>query len=147
MSTLMQAPMVSNLRKEVDRILDRFADGDLPPMLGRWMVPIDMYETDDAVRIEAAVPGFTANMIHVTLQDRVLTLRAERRPEPNGNESRMLQREIPRGGFVRQIVMPVPTDVDHTRASYRDGILTITSPKTEDARAKSIAIATPASPA
>lgn len=143
MSTLIQAPMVSNLRKEVDRIIDRFAEGDLPPMLGRWMVPVDVYETDDAIRIEAAVPGFTPERIHVTLQDRVLTLRAERRPEPNANESRIVQREIPRGAFVRQVVLPVLTDIDHTRAAYRDGILTITSPKTEDARARSIAITVP----
>ena len=142
MSTLMQAPIVQNFRKEVDRLLDRFSEGDLQPMLGRWTPPANIHETDDKVIVELEVPGYEPSSIHVSVKDHVLTVRSDKKSEPTPSERRVVQRECVRGPFVRNLVLPSAVDHVRAKAHFHNGLLTITLEKSEDVRARTIAIST-----
>ena len=141
MSTLLQAPIVSSFRKEVDRFIDRFSEGDLQPMLGRWVPAVDLSETDEALLVEMEVPGFEPADVHVTLKDTMLTVRGDRKLEPE-REKRFVHRECMRGTFVRTIALPMPVDSARAKALFRNGVLTITLRKTEEVRGTTITVQT-----
>jgi len=142
MATLMQAPIVTSFRKEVDRLLDRFSEGDLQSVLGRWVPPADLSETDDALIVEMAVPGFNPADVHVTLKDQILTVRGEVKRETERTEKRVVHRECMHSTFVRSITLPTAVDPARTNAVFENGMLTVTMNKAEGARGTTIPVET-----
>ena len=142
MSTLLQAPIVTSFRKEVDRFLDRFSEGDLQPMLGRWVPPVDVSETDETLLVEMEVPGFEPADVHLTLKDQMLVVRGDRKPDAERGDKRFVHRECMRGTFVRTIALPMPVDAARAKALFRNGMLSVTLRKAEEVRGTTIAIQT-----
>lgn len=142
MATLLQAPIVTSLRKEVDRFLDRFAEGDLQPVLGRWVPPADLSETDDSLVVEMEIPGFEPTDVHVTLKDQMLTVRGDKKQETERGGKRIVHRECLRTTFMRAIALPTAVDAARATALFRNGMLTITLKKTEEVRGTTIAVQT-----
>lgn len=142
MTTLMQAPIVTSFRKEVDRFLDRFSEGDLQSIVGRWVPPVDVSETDDALLVELAIPGFDPADVRVTLKDQVLTVRGDKKPDPEHTDRRVVHRECVHGTFVRTIALPMAVDAARAKAMFHNGMLAITLKKAEEARGTTIAVQT-----
>lgn len=140
MATLLQAPIVTSFRKEVDRFLDRFSEGDLQPMLGRWVPPADLSETDDALVVELEIPGFDPTDVHVTLKDQMLTVRGDKKLETEHSGTRIVHRECLRGTFMRSVALPMSVDPARATALFRNGMLTITLKKAEEARGTTIPV-------
>jgi len=133
------------LHEEMIRLFNSAArdfGADVTPFAGVWP-KVDVTDGDDAVRVEAEMPGLTEKDVEVTLKDGVLTLSGERRSESADEDRKVTERFV--GRFVRQIPLGTEIDEDKVEASFDKGELTVTLPKTAQAKsdAKKIEI-TPA---
>jgi len=106
-----------------------------------WMPPADIHETDHELIVTADLPGIDVNSIDVRVENNVLSITGERKPQEtaeNGNVHRM---ERMYGAFARSFTLSTQVDAGKTQANYKDGVLKITLPKAEQAKPKRIAIA------
>ena len=104
-----------------------------PAMTGAWRwgdnLPVDMYETDDAVVVKAALPGVHEDDIDIEERDGVLTIKAESKAEDEHDEYGWHIRERRYGMWQRSLRLPTEVKADKAKAELSDGILTITLPK------------------
>jgi HSP20 family protein len=107
---------------------------------GSTVPAIDLYQTDEEVVVKAALPGLKADDVQITVTDDLLTLRGEFKWE-NGHENATYHiREQRYGSFERSISLPVDVQTDKAKADFQNGILTITLPKAESVKPKTISI-------
>ena len=131
---------LSRLRDQLDRVFDEpdFAVGD---PFGGWSPAVDVLEDKDRLTVKAELPGFKREDIQVSLHENTLILSGERRQEEEKTEGRFQRSERFYGKFQRSVPLPFAIDADKIEACYRDGVLTVTLPKTEKSRAKQIKVA------
>lgn len=94
-----------------------------------WYLPLDVIDAGSAYQVKAAVPGFKPEDIEVTFQDKVLSIRAQRRSESEKKEGNYLRREMTFGNFARSVQLPGDVDPKAIKAGFENGILTIDIPK------------------
>ncbi len=133
---------VLSLREAMDRL---FEDSFVAPF-GRLMqttsiMPVDVYETDDAFVVNAFMPGLTPDDLDITVQQQVVTIHGEPKAD-DLNGLRPLVQERPTGQFTRTFSLPVPVDANRVHAEFRNGVLHLTLPKLEVARPRKIEIKT-----
>lgn len=106
----------------------------------RWSPSVDIAETDSGFEVRAELPGVKQEDVNVSVRDNVLTLRGEKRQEETdeGKDYRRVERHY--GSFQRAFTLPPNVDVEAITAAYRDGVLTLTVPKAEEAKPKEIPI-------
>lgn len=92
---------------------------------------VDVTDAEDHVRVDAEVPGLTEKDVDLTLKDGVLTLSGERKVETEDDTRRVSERFV--GRFTRQIPLGYEIDEDNVTASFANGELTVTLPKTAQA--------------
>jgi len=135
--------MVS-LRETMDRLLDEaFARPLASLALGEglgWMPQIDMYQTDNDIVVKATVPGVKPEDLHLTITGDVLTIRGEVKSEEEVKDAAYHIRERRYGTFSRSLPLPVPVVADKAKAEFENGILTLTLPKAEEVRPKTIEV-------
>ncbi|MFO7955755.1 MAG: Hsp20/alpha crystallin family protein [Candidatus Brocadiia bacterium] len=108
---------------------------------GRRFVPaIDVTEDEDAVRLTAEVPGMEKDDLDVSIDNNVLTLRGEKKEEEVSEDTGYHRVERRYGQFERRIRLPNYVDTEKIDATYDNGVLKLTLPKAETAKAKSIEI-------
>jgi HSP20 family protein len=96
-----------------------------------WAPPIDVYETEDRYVVTAEVPGLSREQIELAVHDNRLTIRGARSAGISGNGARRYhQVERGHGSFERTFRFADPVDQEHISADLRDGVLTVTMPKT-----------------
>ncbi len=128
------------LREAMDRLFD---DAFTRPinMAGVSGLPaIDLYQTSDEVVLRAALPGLKADDVQITVTSDVLTLRGEFKPAAEKQEATYHIREQRFGSFERSVMLPTDVQTDKAKAEFENGILTITLPKAEAVKPKSISI-------
>ncbi|MCI0406497.1 MAG: Hsp20/alpha crystallin family protein [candidate division Zixibacteria bacterium] len=125
---------------DVDRLMSEIFNRDVFRLNGEWVPVVDMTENKDEVVVRAEVPGMTKEDVSVTLQDNVLTLRGEKKQEKTEREASYHRMERSYGSFVRSFNLPTLVQADKAKADYKDGVLTITLPKAEEAKPKEISI-------
>jgi HSP20 family protein len=136
-----EANALSSLRREFNDLFDRFWSGALEPMqFGRWTPAVDISETDEQIVVEAEVPGMEPEQIDVALEGNVLTLKGEKKDvrTDEGQNYHRVERQY--GAFVRSIQLPTAVEIDKVSASFKNGVLQVTLPKSEDAKPKRVAI-------
>jgi HSP20 family protein len=101
---------------------------------------IDLSETEKSVEVKLDVPGVKAKEIDIRLNGNLLTVSGERKEEEEKKGKTFHRIERRYGSFSRSITLPCPVQEDEVAAEYRDGVLSITLPKTEDSKAKKIAV-------
>ena len=106
----------------------------------QWAPALDLYEDKDHVYVKAEVPGMKKEDIDVSLHDNALTITGERKLERQNEEAENYRSERFFGRFTRSVTLPVPVESDKVKANYKDGILTITLPKSEKAKPKQIEV-------
>lgn len=124
--------------EEFDRMLGEFAG----PLQARteWMsYPIDLYETDNDLVLEMAVPGVRTDDLDISIEGRQLSVRGHL-PESEESGRRYWLQSIPRGEFSRNVRLPASVDTDGIEARVANGMLTLTMPKVAAAKVKKIAI-------
>jgi len=104
-----------------------------------WSPALDLYQNNDNVVAVVELPGMRKEDIEISLHDGTLTISGERKKESsNGESSERSERYV--GRFRRSISLPVRVDASKVSATYRDGILTVTLPKAEEAKPKQIQV-------
>lgn len=103
---------------------------------------VDIYETDDKIRLDAALPGFAPNQINVEATADTVSIQGERSTF-NEDEKAVQHRQSRTSGFTRfsaTYSLPVEIDPNRVKATFRDGMLHLELPKTEQARKKGVKI-------
>jgi HSP20 family protein len=102
-------------------------------------MPMDAYRDGDTFYVHFDLPGVSAESIQLTVEQNVLTVRAERKPDqPGGAE--MLVAERPAGVFTRQVFLGDTLDPEHIAADYSAGVLTLSIPVREQAKPRTIQV-------
>jgi HSP20 family protein len=133
------------LREAMDRLFD---DAFTRPFSllreGGWSgvsaPAIDMYQTDNEVVVKATIPGFKADQVQINLTGDVLTLKGEVKQEDERKDQAWHIREHRFGAFERAVALPTAVKTDKAEAVFENGILTITLPKTDEVKPKTINI-------
>lgn len=131
---------LSSLRRAMDRLFDDFMTPRLWRAEGEWAFPVDVYETDDAVVVKAALPGMSPEDIDISVTGDTLSIRGEVKQEEKTERENYYRREIRYGSFARAV--PLPSRVEHERAEaeFENGVLTVRLPKAEELRPKTIKV-------
>jgi HSP20 family protein len=126
----------------MNRLFDSFFGRPLRAGLAEpvWVPVVDMYETKDDLVITAELPGVREKEIQLSITGDLLTLKGERAQtrEVKQENSHRVERYF--GKFERHILLPVPIEASRVKATYRDGVLEVRLPKTEDVKPKEIKI-------
>lgn len=134
---------LSTLRDDLDRFFENPLAGFgevTQPFLGGWMPAMDLYEDKDNFVLKAELPGMKKEDIEISLHEGVLTISGERKSEGEHKEGDTYRSERFFGRFHRTMSLPRPVAGEKVSASYKDGILTVTLPKAEEAKPKQIPI-------
>jgi HSP20 family protein len=134
--------MITNrLFDQMDRLFGPlgFDDPDLSPSAPAYP-PLSVWEDDDALYVEAEIPGMKLDDIGVLVADGdQLTIAGERTPSAP-DRAAYLHQERGYGEFARTITLPVVVDPDAVEAKYEAGVLTVTLRKSEDLKPRRIAV-------
>lgn len=124
-------PLLS-LHRDVNRLFDDVFRGFSVPSLGEFdrslsWPSLELGETEREVRITAELPGLSENDVEITVEEGVLTLRGEKKSEVEDTERGYTERSY--GRFERRIGLPRGIEQDKASATFKNGVLTVTLPK------------------
>ena len=131
---------LTDLQDEIDRLfgapLSELAHTS--QLLSGWTPAFDLYEDKDNFYVKAELPGMKKEEIDLSLHDGSLSISGERKQETKVEEAEVYRAERFFGKFQRTVTLPTPVAVDRVKAEYKDGLLMVTLPKTEEAKPKRI---------
>src|SRR5213075_3521054 len=118
----------------INRIFDVLGslDGDSPE--ASWVPPVDIFEDADAIRIISEVPGVNPSDVKISLENNVLTIRGSKQQVAQERTERVHRYERTYGTFERSFTLPATVEPKDINATYDQGVLTITLPKSERAK-------------
>jgi HSP20 family protein len=129
--------MTSRMNQMLDNIFGE-DDGDKTV----WGPSVDVVENDDSYQIMAELPGIKMDDVKISLADNVLTVKGEKKNEISESKRSFYRVERCYGQFQRSFTLPSSVDAEKVKANLDNGVLTITLPKAEQAKAREIAIKT-----
>jgi HSP20 family protein len=123
------------LQEEVDDLLNRFSnDFDAEWMVRPFAPAADLSETTDAVQVRIDVPGMEPKDIDIEVRGNQLHVTGERKEEREEKGKTWHRAERRTGSFSRMIALPCDVRDERAKAEYANGVLTVTLPKTEEAK-------------
>jgi HSP20 family protein len=137
---------MTSLRDEVDSLFSlafgRFVDSkhENGQLLEDWFPAVDVYEDKDNLLVKAELAGLKKEDIQISLENGNLTLSGERKQEEKRQDADVYRSERWVGRFHRSVSLPCRVDAEKIKATYSEGVLTVTLPKAEDAKPKQIPI-------
>lgn len=141
---------LSRWERDMDRMMDDFFGRRFRPWWpDRWFRSdemeirgpvVDVFEEKDDIVIKAELPGITKDNIEVNLTDHMLTIKGEKKKEEEIKEENYYRAERAYGSFVRTLELPKDVHSDKIKASFKNGILEVRLPKTEEAKTKEIKV-------
>ena len=136
---------IITLRDRMDRLfeesLSRLKEAGDESTNCSWTPAVDLYETLDNMVIQVEIPGVEKEDISVEVRDGSLHLKGERKFEENCDEGNYQRMERSYGTFYRIFTLPTSVDQDSVKASFKNGVLEITIPKSESSRPEQINVA------
>ncbi len=130
-----------SLRQAMDRL---FEDSYVRPSGLRaaedQTLPLDIYATEDALVVKAALPGVKPQDVEITVSGDMLTISGTFNEEREQKGEQYLFQELRRGRFTRSVSLPADLDRDAATANFEDGLLTLTIPKAEETKPRQIRI-------
>jgi HSP20 family protein len=133
---------IVSLREAMDRLFEESVLSPTGDAGARgFMAPaVDISETNDEIVVTATVPGINPDDLHISVTGDVLEMRGEVKQESERKEATWHLRERRSGSFARSIMLPTPVVADEAQAEFENGVLTLTLPKAQDARRKTIKV-------
>ena len=135
---------ILKVRHGLDQLFeDYFSDDGLPAPFkanGQLLPTLDVTETDDAITVDAEMPGLKQQDIHVGLEEGVLTISAERKQEKDEKSKNVLRLERHYGRMERKLALPASIEDGKVEAVYKDGVLHVTLPKKPTAKPKPVTV-------
>jgi HSP20 family protein len=132
-----------SLREAMDRLFEEsfvHPRGVLAPVEGAATLALDVFESDDDVTVRASIPGVNPDDIDISVTGDVLTIKGETSEEREEKQGNYHLRERRYGAFLRSVNLPAPVNTDRAEAEFKNGVLTLTLPKVEEVKPKSIKI-------
>lgn len=132
---------LSRMRHDFDRLLKDFTREWSVPWASAgngWRWGLDVQDEDDTVVVRAEAPGFEAGDLDVRVSDNQLVLRAAKKVETKGKDGKA--HEYREHECYQSVTLPSGIDKDKVDAKYKNGVLTLTFPKTAEGKAKRIAV-------
>jgi HSP20 family protein len=131
---------LATLQDELNRLFDFSAPSRDSGLFSGWSPALDIFDDKENVVVKAEIPGMKKEEIEISLHDGVLTISGERKHETEKKEGESFRSERYFGRFQRSVSLPVGVDANAVKASYKDGILTVTLPKREEAKPRQIQV-------
>jgi len=133
---------LTSLRQAMDRLFeDAFVR---PSRLWSELVgeepALDIYQTDKDVVVKASLPGIKPEEVDISITGDVLTIKGEHKEEEEERKADYFCKERRYGAFRRSMTLPVPVKAEKADATFENGVLTITLPKTEEVKPKQIKV-------
>mgnify|MGYP005842741881 CR=1 FL=1 len=130
---------MNRLQRDMDRMLGRFSDGNGRRAAAAYP-PLDLWQDADNLYVEAELPGMAMDDLEIYVSGgNQLSLQGQRKP-PAVEKGNWHRQERGYGQFSRVVTLPDIVDADNVQAQLRDGVLTITLPKREEAKPRRIAV-------
>ncbi len=131
-----------SLREAMDRLFeDSFIRPDVwSPLSGSLSVPVDLWEEKDAYHLRADVPGIRPDDIEIAVTHDTVTVSGELKTEMEKKDEGWLRQERRTGKFTRSFTLPVEIDANKVDATFENGVLHLTLPKSEAVRPKQIKV-------
>ncbi len=131
-----------NMQREINRMFDNFFRGGIQDdgAISFLTPAVDIAEGDSDYTVRVELPGVSKDDVKITMQDNILTIRGEKKEEKEARESNYHRTERSFGSFQRSFTLPTHVKSDKIEATYKDGILTVTLPKAEEAKPKQIEV-------
>jgi HSP20 family protein len=134
----------------MERMMDSFFDRRMRPWWPeRWLrademeisAPVvDVFEEKDDIVVKAELPGIEKDNIEVNVSDHHLTIKGEKKKEEEVKQEDYYRCERSYGAFLRTLELPADVKADKVKAAFKDGVLEVRLPKTEEAKAREIKI-------
>jgi HSP20 family protein len=136
---------LENLRRQMDRLFDEWMiperDFPLLPHGDRsWAPAIEMQETDTAIILKAEIPGMEAKDLDVEVSEESVQISGERQQEKRTEEKGCFRSEFQYGRFERSMRLPTSIKNTEVKSEFKDGLLTLTLPKSEESRRKVVKV-------
>ena len=132
---------LTNIRDEINRLFESPYDNNGgSDVFNAWAPALDLFEEKDNLVVRAELPGMKKEDIDLSLHDNVITVSGERKNEKKYAEGETSREERFFGRFTRSMKLPKQVDITKVKASYKDGVLTVTLPKAEEAKPRQIEI-------
>jgi len=128
---------LEEMQRGLSRILD---DASFGIETGSWAPAVDIRETDDALVVQAELPGIDKKDVRVEVKDGVLSISGERKYEKDVKEENVHRIERSYGRFTRSFALSPNIDTEHVDATMKNGVLEIRLPKVESAKPKAITV-------
>jgi len=145
-------PRAQDMERWFDRMVEEFWRRPFPTLLRpeHWwpaetsmmmrLPAVDVYEEKDDVVIKAEIPGLSKEDISVQVTDSTLTIKGEKKREEEVKEDNYYRCERSFGSFTRAVALPCDVKADQVKASFKNGVLEVRMPKTEEAKKKAITV-------
>jgi HSP20 family protein len=142
MTNIVRYDPFGDLRTTMDRLFDegfsrpwRFIGHETEASF-----PVEVSDTDEAVHVKAALPGVKPEDVEISVANGVLTIKAEHREATEEKKANFYRRELRYGTLQRALSLPVSVDADRAEATFKNGVVELTLPKSESLRPKQIKV-------
>ena len=133
-----------SMQHEMEGLFDRFLGGEMPrERRALWMPSVESYMKEGQLVFRAELPGVDVKDLDVSIADRELVIKGERKAEKGAKDESYIYREIDYGSFERRFVLPEGIKTDELKAKFTGGILEITMPAPAISKARKIEIEAP----
>jgi HSP20 family protein len=135
-----QLPSMSGFRGELDRLFDSFFHEVAPWGERGWGPPLDVEETDKEIHVRAEIPGVKPQEIDISIAGGALVISGEKKESEEKREKGYVYQERRYGSFRREVPLPTAVDEANVLAEYKDGVLSVTLKKSEEALPRKIQV-------
>jgi HSP20 family protein len=146
-SLILREPIreLTELHERVNRLFSDAFGGTGPRLLkgsppAVWKPPVNIFETDESIVLEADIPGMDQKDVHLEVEDGTLTIKGDRKEEHEEKRAGWVRMERYHGSFERSFALPTTVDPEGIRARLQNGVLKVTLPKLPEATRRSVAI-------
>jgi HSP20 family protein len=130
----------SGLESQVNRIFQELFDRSQESNLTSWAPAVDIFENEHELIVKADLPDVKPEDLDIRVENNILTIRGERKFEKKVDEKNYLRLERSYGSFARSFSLANTVNSEAIKADYKDGVLTLTIPKREEAKPKQIKV-------
>jgi len=133
---------LSTLQEQMNRLFEDtlFRGRSDESALTAWAPAVDIYETENSLVVKADLPDVNEKDLDIQVENNILTIRGERKFERDVKEDNYLRVERAYGSFSRSFSLGNTVNTEAIKAEYRDGVLTLTIPKREEAKPKQVKV-------
>jgi HSP20 family protein len=142
---------IARMERDMERMFEDFFGSRWSPFRRRFWpmrrqaiampsIEVDLYEEKDEIVVKAELPGIGKDEVNINVSDHVLTIKGEKKKEEEVKDEDYHFLERSYGAFVRSIELPTQVQTEKTKANFKNGVLEIRLPKTEEAKKKEITV-------